>query len=211
MLCELFGAKWTKFSELLLSCVLWVANACPCGEHVSVSTVYMKVQGWRGCRQREGGWLIKCCSVFLGYSLHLPHRSGCATVCSPHRKADCPLSFCQPSCTNWNIGINWMENHSNQTQIQFCVQTSRVKWVSEWNGARMRAWRGRKQSQQISASWQQTPKPVTTREKSKKKKILRLKWIKKKEDYIHKYAERKLIYKNGTLQSILLLLVLYGI
>lgn len=36
-------------------------------------------------------------------------------------------TFLHMSLTNWNIGINWMENHSDQTQIQFCVQIGSVK------------------------------------------------------------------------------------
>lgn len=38
------------------------------------------------------------------------------------QKANCPRSFCQlpRACPLLIAGINWMENHSSQTQIQFC-------------------------------------------------------------------------------------------
>lgn len=75
-----------------------------CGEMKRLQTE----EGGGGGEDEDG--LIKCYSVLLRYSHHLPHRSGCAVMaCSPHRKAACPLSLCQlplhMSLTNWNIGI----------------------------------------------------------------------------------------------------------
>lgn len=112
---------------------------------MSASTVCMHVCGEMKGLQTEGeedeDGLIKCYSVLLWYSHHLPHRSGCAaTACGPHRKQTGPLSSCQlfphTSLSNWNIGVNWMENHSDRMQIQFCFQIcgGSNEQVPTWEG-----------------------------------------------------------------------------
>lgn len=99
--------------------------------------------------EEEDGLMNKCYSVLLWYSHYLPHRSGCAaTACSPHRKQTVPFPFCQlflrTSLSNWNIGIDWMEKHCDQAQIQIFASRSAgsTEWTPTWrdkgNWARMR-------------------------------------------------------------------------
>jgi len=114
-------------------CYDWL-NACPCGERVSECFYGIYVCGEMKRLQTEGrgedeDGLIKCYNVLLRYSHLLPHRSGCAAMaCSPHRRAACPLSLCQlpphMSLANWNIGIKWMENHSEQTDPIFVSRSA---------------------------------------------------------------------------------------
>lgn len=58
-------------------------------------------------------------------------------ACGPHRKKQTapPFSFCQHSLhtshANWNIGIKWMENHSDQNADPIFVSRSAgSKWAS---------------------------------------------------------------------------------
>ncbi len=88
------SARWTEFSELLLSPVLWLAKCLPMWracEWVLLQYVCM----WRNGEVADGGKedeLIKCYSGLLWYTHHLPHRSGCAAMaCSPHRKQTVPF------------------------------------------------------------------------------------------------------------------------
>lgn len=120
------GARWTESSELPPSSVLWLAKCLPMWrervERVLLQYVRMYVCGDREVADRgeeDGDGLIKCYSVLLQHSHHLPHRSGCAMrwLAVPTEKANCPLHpFCQlvlrTSLANWNIGNKKLDGKS---------------------------------------------------------------------------------------------------
>lgn len=147
-------------------CYDWL-NACPCVERVSECIYSRYVRGemkrlhTEGKRMRMGSLnaIVFSCGTVTIYLTGVDVQRRLAVPTESKLSPFLVPTFLHMSLANWNIGIKWMENHSNQTQIQFCFQICRVKWVSALvkglgNGARMQALWGRNQSQQTSASWQ---------------------------------------------------------
>lgn len=141
-------------------------NACPCGERVS-ECFYSYVCGemkrlqTEGRRMRMGSLnaIVFSCGTVTIYLTGVDVQRRLAVPTESKLSPFLLPTSLHTSLANWNIGINWMENHSDRTQIQFCFQICGVRWVSahsegRGNGARMRALWGRNQSQQTSASWQ---------------------------------------------------------
>lgn len=134
-LFEISGARWTVWrlasSSRAMCCRLdkclpmW--RAC---EWVLLQHVYMRrdEEAADGGKEDADG-LIKCYSVLLWYSHHLTHRSGCAaTACSPHRKANCPLSVCWLAKLGHRHTLDGKSLRPNPDPI-FDSKSEVAKWV----------------------------------------------------------------------------------
>lgn len=138
MLCELCPVPdgQNLVSSYWALCYDWL-NACPCGQRVSECFYSMYVCGKMERLQTEGrrmgmgslNAIVFSCGTVTIYHTGVDVQRWLA-VLTESKLPPFPLpTFLHMSLANWNIGINWTENHSDQTQIQFCFQIRRVKWA----------------------------------------------------------------------------------
>lgn len=137
-----------------------------------------------------------------------PPKRGRAIQTPPSLLLSCQTA--PPSLANWTAGTNWMENHSGQAFLQ----NDRVPISGreeEGLGAEDAGPSGEPgQSQRASASWQTHNKHLRPRDDSQARMNKTMEGNKKNEQIItstYMQGEVTYIEKNGTLQSILLLLV----
>lgn len=108
-------------------CYDWL-NACPCGEPVSECFYSIYVYGEMERLQTEGrrmgmgsiNAIVFSCGTITIYLTGVDVQRWLAVPTESKLPPFLLPTSPRMSLANWNAGINWMENHSSQTQIQFC-------------------------------------------------------------------------------------------
>lgn len=190
-------------------------NACPCGEYVSelFYCINGEMKRLQTDGRRHGDGLNKCYRVLLWYSHHLPHRSGRAvTACGSPQTANCPLSFC-PLLIGM-LAMNWMGKKSlkrNADPVSFS-RSARVRdRVPIWRAKGTEPGCGPREDTAGRGKHQLAGKR-TTNNYAWSDSLAEMNKHENEQILTSIYMQGEVTKENnGTLQSILLLLVLYRI